>query len=897
VRSGLFLGGFLVLLSVSAAEPGDASVVSSNRFVYAGAPEARTWSLATFPAPDAGEFVAEGGYLAEAFEPGAVIALSAEVLDAQGKVLVQVDSSRQKVGAVGFSHRIRVPVSVPAGGVRVRLTMSAAANPVTFRPLPCRLERAPDGPLFRGKYDPEDPSPPDRVAALAELAKVPPATAVIERRPGRNVVVVDGRPMPFNQYKGFADYRLMGECGGHLVLTFGRGTRLFRSASFDAADRDEKTGAYDFLRIEDTLLRIHRADPEARVVLSVQLDPHRAFFDEHPEAIFVNEKGVRARCKFQSFGGFDSSPLDPKQVNLHWAHSYVSAAWRELVEDGLRRLCAYLKTTPASNIVIGFHLAGGMDDQYVQWQYGPENGHFDYSEAGRLALCDYLRDVYGTDAALQTAWGDGKVTLATARNPTVAEFRSRPSFDDRPGFGRRLADCRRFVAVGPARSLNGFARTLRREFGRPCLVDTWYTSSIWSQPGRLALDELVRDGGVDVILTVSNYGERRALDGAGCSANHAIAGLNLRGLVFVQEMDHRTWRTQHTAGWMSGEAVAFPRDADEFRNLVVRDAASVLAAGGAGYHLFDMFGSWYHDERLRPAIAEMFALNRFATDRAGRYPLPQAAIFLDEQARLLRENTYSCIDEVWRTSGVQPAIHYLSDLDNAALPDYDLLVVDQPVTLTAGQADVLKRRASVKGKVLVLVGEAGCGSRDFRDTAGVLAAFGVRARHESRPTADCVVPVDGLDDPSLFGVTGVLESCGASVRRGRLVRRTQDARTVVDDPEAKVLGRWQGDGRAAYVSKPFGGGLVLFMARDGGYTPRLLHNWARLAGIRPNAEPGNAVYVGNGIACVHRLTGPARVEFERPVRLTDFRRQTVSEPTCVWAPELAPGETAAVGYE
>ena len=219
--------------------------------------------------------------------------------------------------------------------------------------------------------------------------------------------------------------------------------------------------------------------------------------------IFTNEKGVRGRSVFGAFGGFDSSPLDPKNKRLGWAYSYTSAEWRRYVEDALVKLCAYLKSTPAANVVIGFRLCGGMDGQFVQWQYGPENGHFDYSEANRRALCEWLRELYGTDAALQAAWGDPSVTLDTARNPTVAEFKSRPVFDDRPGFGRRLADCRRFVAVGPALTLNGFARTLKRALGRPCLVGSWYTSTLWSQPGRLAIDELIKDGGVDVICTVS----------------------------------------------------------------------------------------------------------------------------------------------------------------------------------------------------------------------------------------------------------------------------------------------------------------------------------------------------------------------------------------------------------
>ena len=692
------------------------------------------------------------------------------------------------------------------------------APPVTVASLRKTIRAASKAPLYGGIYDKEDPPPADRAKALAEMAAIRPSTVSIERRKGRNVLLLDGNPTPLNQYKGFTDYRLMGECGGNMVITFNRGQRLFKEATFDKADYDPKTGTFDFSRIEDTLLRIHAANPKARVFINVELDPDNAFLERNPDSIFLNEKGVRGRSNFQAFSGFDSSPLDPKNKRMGWAFSYTSAAWRAYVENALAKLCAYLKTTPAANIVIGFHLSGGMDGQFVQWQYGPENGHFDYSESNRRALCAYLRELYGTDAALQQAWGDPNVTLMTARNPSVAEFKSRRVFDDRPGFGRRLADCRRFVAVGPARALNGFARKLKREFGRPCLVETWYTSTIWSQPGRLALDDLIKDGGVDVICTVSGYSKLRALDGVGASANNSIAGLNLRGLLFVQEMDHRTWRTQHTGGFMSAESVAMPKDAHDFANQVRRDAGSVIAAGGAGFHLFDMFGSWYHGSKVKPAIREIYALNTFATAHAGEYPFARVAIFTDEKARLLRDTTIDAVNVAWRTSGVMPAIHYLSDLDNPALPEYDLYVVYSPVTITAAQTRELRRRTDKAGKLLVAVGPVALAGCDFADSAAAIAAM--------RP------------------------------KNGMFVRREGE--------------------------------------RD--LTPEALNAWACSVGVLPYAEPGNATYVGNGVAVVHRLKGPVRVDFGHPVVPVNPLTGEKGNPLRIWEPDLPVGSSAAICY-
>ena len=344
------------------------------------------------------------------------------------------------------------------------------------------------------------------------------------------------------------------------------------------------------------------------------------------------------------------------------------------------------------------------------------------------------------------------------------------------------------------------------------------------------------------------------------------------------------------------ESTAIPKDADAFSNQIRRDAGSVIAAGGAGFHLFDMFGSWYHGSKVKPVIKEVFALNRFATENAGKYPLPRVAIFTDEKARLLRENTYDCVNVLWRTSGVMPAIHYLADVENPALPDYDLMVVWSPVTITAAQADILRRKAMLKGKVLAMIGEAGCGSRDFFNTADVLAKFGVKARHSSSSCADTVVRVPVGTDPVLEGWDGVSDAFGMSIKNGRLARRYQIGFTTVEDPAAKTLGVWERRGGAAFVRKPLGEGVFIYMAREGGLSPSLLNALARAAGIVPFAEPGNATYVGNGVAAVHRLKGPAKVDFGRTVTLIDPASGNVQGQTRFWTPDIKVGESAAIAY-
>ena len=244
-----------------------------------------------------------------------------------------------------------------------------------------------------------------------------------------------------------------------------------------------------------------------------------------------------------------------------------------------------------------------------------------------------------------------------------------------------------------------------------------------------------------------------------------------------------------------------------------------------------------------------------------------------------------------------PAIHYLTDIENPGLPDYDLYIVWQPVTISASQVEAFRRRASRAGKVLAVIGESGVGSLDFRGTDDVMMRLGMKVvHHPNTPRADVVVPVGDVKNPLLSDIRGVIEAGGMYIAKGRLLRRGQYGYATVSDPSATILGRWQQGGEAAFASKPLGSGTLVFMARDAGLTPQLLQNLAKTARIRPYAKSGNAVYVGNGVACVHRLAGKATVDFGRPVWLVDPETGVRSKPTRFWSPSLKSGEAAVIGY-
>lgn len=803
-------------------------------------------------------------------------------------------SNRQAVSAENMEWVMTCVVKAHPEAAFARAVVNYGGNPLDFTVKEWTLTDTSDRELFKGIYDKPDPDPEDRQAALEEMKKITPSVAEVVTRNGRPVLLVDGREKIINAYKGDHDYKLIGEAGGDVIFSFNCGQRLYIGEYWDKELYDAEKKKFDITSIENNLLRIHKANPKARVLLAFGITPPREYMAANPENITLNSKGVRGRHGFSGFNGWGDQPLKPREK---WAWSYTGDKLQQFLADSIRQVIRELKKSPASNIVIGFMFQGGHDGQFVQWEYGPFNGHFDYSEANRQALCRYLKEIYGSDAALQQAWDDPNVTLENAANPTKDEFSSMKYFDDRPGLGRKIADCRRFIAVGTARFLNLMAKTVKDEWGRPAIVHSWYSTAIWAQPSRLALDELIKDDAVNSVGMVSYYAPLRQLNGAGASANTCIQALNIRNVLSVQEMDYRTWRTQRVNS-PSMNAAAFPENPADFHNQVIRDAASVIAAGGQGFYFFDMFGSWYHAPEARETIRTAYAMNSHAAKYAGKFPRTRAAVFMDESTRLLSEDIPNFVNSLWRTSGVIPALHFLSDITSKNLPEYDFYLLYSPVSINRAQFDAVKKLADRPGKVLCIIGDAGRCSRDFSGTVDVMGQLGLGLLNFTGNNADAIALVAAAVDPVLHNANQLLGVDGMYIYKGKLRRRLQFGYTEIDDPDAKILGVYERSGKPAFAMKKMSGnGTLYYICRNAAISPQLFHNMAKVAGIRPYSTPGNAVFVGNGVAAVHRISA------QEPV--IDFGRETtLIEPVSgreigkmrYWKPQIAPGECAAVCY-
>jgi beta-galactosidase len=876
--------------SMSQYQPKSAILEKSNL------PGVTTWQGPLLAVEAKQEYEASVELLCEELVPGAAISLHLAKIDQQGKVqeVVREGNARfQQIYAKNFPHTLKLRVKTDDETGFLRMELKLGGNPIRVKILGHKLEKYVAKPLFKGVYGQADPMP-ERQAVIKELDSVKATESWIEYKDGNTFLVLDGSPVPYKAYRGSYDYRLMAENGANLVITHNHGSSLYVRKAWDR-EASAGDGTFDFTRVEDNLLRIHAANPKLRVILRVGCDPDNQWLEEHPENILLNEKGERGIVRGPSgFKGFGLA-LNPEQPQERWAWTYASETYQQYVIKGLIALADFLKTSPAGKIIAGFALDGGRDGQFLQWKAGDEEaGHADYSESYQQALRIWLKEKYDSDEELQKAWQDPQVTLSSAKVFSGEEWHSRPYFNSDPGLDRKIIDCRTFLSISTARMLRRFGQTLKEHLGRPCVIQVWYSSPVWRQTSRLSLSELAK-GGIDIVAQVTDYAPPRLQGAPGGAANFSIAAANLRKLLYIQELDHRTWRTQEIAIW---GYTAYPKDAAEFRAQIIRDAGAALAAGGNGFYYFDMWGTWYNDPEAMAIIRESFQMADWAAQQRGKVPRGEFAVFMDEPDRLHGEgiaNGGTAMKSL-RLSGLTPDIYMLEDILNPELPEYKLYLFFSPMTITPKQIETIQQRVCQAGKVIMIVGPTGiCGP--YKAAKPVLAAFGLEIEDRLTPNGNVVAFDEGRKHPLLQNCRGRLGSRGVEIQDDKVSYLHNPVWATITDPEAIVLGHWLGTSEPGLVCKTSEKHTLIYTPQIGGVSPQLLANAAQLAGIKPAAKPGNAVCTGQGIAVGHRLADPIKLSFPRKMNFFDSASREKLGAGTSFKLNCLPGESQAILYE
>ncbi|MDD4097729.1 MAG: beta-galactosidase [Lentisphaeria bacterium] len=354
---------------------------------------------------------------------------------------------------------------------------------------------------------------------------------------------------------------------------------------------------YDYAKVDDTIARYLNANPDAWLILNFTFDTssHRWWIAKHPEA----------RCQLEN--GDDT--VGAYHGDRRHLPSYGSKLWRDTFGEALRQLLRHLRETPYAERIVGIQPCNGISWEWFHWG-SQSNETVDYSPVGQQDFQRWLREKYGDDQTLQTAWNRNDVTLTTATVPSDQDRRTpaKGMFYD-PLRQRHVLDYHDYQHDVVADTIAYFARIVKQESNNKLLFGTYYgyTFHLNESPffgqgsGHYRLAKLLASPDYDYSIAPVAYAWREK--GGSAATMVAAETFNRNGKLFWNQADLRShWSHQQGHG----------RPTDIFGSIACmeRELARNLAEGNA-IQWYDFSHGWtFGDRRLTDTAAKLYDIAR-----------------------------------------------------------------------------------------------------------------------------------------------------------------------------------------------------------------------------------------------------------------------------------------------
>lgn len=370
-----------------------------------------------------------------------------------------------------------------------------------------------------------------------------PVSASVSKYKGKPVFMINGIPMtPIL-------YALTDTPGGRDPWDEipRRNLGLFRDAGFHLyqiqvwlEDIWTEDGRLDIPEVCRLFRGVLAVDPEALLMLRLHINAPAWWNRSHPGQCTTYADGP-SEPQLADIGVHRHIIGDLDRRSLH---SLVSEEWIRDTEIVLERFCHKFSMTEEGGRLFGIQFCDGVSHEWHYW------GFIEHDPDCGAAMTDCFRKWlgarYGTDEALQAAWGDANAVLATAEVPGM-EYRAgwtREIFLD-PPHDRRMLDYSLCQQESLADVILRYAALFRRAWPRPLVLGVFYgyyfmMFSRQAVGGHLCVSKILDSPHIDFLSApFSYYGKARAVGGTGQSRGIVEACL-LRGKLWMTEQDQET---------------------------------------------------------------------------------------------------------------------------------------------------------------------------------------------------------------------------------------------------------------------------------------------------------------------------------------------------------------------
>ena len=598
------------------------------------------------------------------------------------------------------------------------------------------------------------------------------------------------------------------------------GIHLFQADS-DLRLGWHKSSPFEWEPIHEEIAAVVAADPEAKVILRLHLNPPYWWLRDHPEeqVLYDGRPGV-------DDGEMQRLIRDDEKGRLR--ASLASTRWLREAGELLRLFCEKEQDTEEGQHVIGIQPACGLFGEWAHFGGGNDTSACMLARFRRM-----LSDEYGTDAALQAAWGRADVTLADAPFEPDSARGTDGIFRD-PVLSRGAIDAQKCLQTVLAEDILYFCRIIKESWHRPVLTGAFY-SYINS---RHYLMQMLYEhrGTVDYMSGPFPYLKNREPQNVPMQRG-LLESNRLRGMLWLTEMDGHPAGTEHFAG---GDPVRM----DETLSVLRRNVWQPLLGGQ---------GLWYYDHRLiarfvpedarnpcagslyrktgwwdRPVLMEEIGRMRELAARYIRGAHKKAADVLLVycppagllQARMVDEE-YETVEAVARAGAAYDCI-FTHEMDRVDWRDYRCVIF---VNLYEADAEARRRIAALPPQLhRVFLYAAGYSDGRTLSAEHIRALTGIRVKQVGRQT--------GYETPD--GARWAIDPCDF------------DPVFAVEDDAALPLSRYE---RGGPVSAARRGNTWYFAGpRLDVYTVRKVFE---AAGVHCYCGAGAPVLAGEGLVAVY----------------------------------------------
>jgi len=364
----------------------------------------------------------------------------------------------------------------------------------------------------------------------------------------------------------------------------------------------------------EALTRIICDNPDSVVDLHWKLFAPQEWSSIYPEEMIKLDNGI------QSLQNAPGKKLQP---------SYASEVWRTETVKVLESLLVKLRKSPFADRIAIFRLCYANCGEWNNWGYH-EQAFVDFSAPMQRAFGKWLQQKYGTDSALQSAWGNQEVKLDSGdlvpwRAARMAETR----FVRGGNEAQPVIDYYQFFQLYTVETIEYFAKAVKKATDSKLLVGAYYGYYIghyssapyhFQDSGNYALRRYLESPYLDFLGCPYPYETRRSDN----DLNGLAASVALHGKVWESENDQRT----HNCG--PEERIYGATDSLAESIAIAKREFMMNLQRRASYYFFDFMKEWYRDPEFMATVATLKKIDNFVL-KAGRENKAKVAYILSEE--------------------------------------------------------------------------------------------------------------------------------------------------------------------------------------------------------------------------------------------------------------------------